>query len=99
MCPVCWISGFIALLFGGSFIAVVNHPISLILGVLIVGYGVYKLYDGYKRGKTINESAKNQNKKLIYRFIQGVVIGSLVTGILFFNFTAEHHNKHETHEH
>ena len=24
MCPICWISGFIALLFGGSFIAVVQ---------------------------------------------------------------------------
>ena len=27
MCPICWISGFIAVLFGGSFIATVNHPI------------------------------------------------------------------------
>ena len=34
MCPICWISGFIAVLFGGSFIATVNHPISWVLGFL-----------------------------------------------------------------
>ena len=36
MCPVCWISGFIAALFGGSFIAVANHPISWILSIILI---------------------------------------------------------------
>ena len=38
MCPVCWISGFIAALFGGSFIAVANHPISWILSIILISY-------------------------------------------------------------
>ena len=42
MCPICWISGIIALLFGGSFVATVNHPISWIVGALVIAYGVYK---------------------------------------------------------
>jgi uncharacterized membrane protein AbrB (regulator of aidB expression) len=49
MCPICWISGFIAMLFGGSFIAVVNHPISWILGsivTIIIFYGLtYKEHE------------------------------------------------------
>ena len=49
MCPICWISGFIAVLFGGSFVATVNHPISWIIGGFVVAYGLYKFYDGYKR--------------------------------------------------
>ena len=40
MCPICWISGFIAVLFGGSFIAVVNHPISWILSIILIFYGL-----------------------------------------------------------
>ena len=52
MCPICWISGFIAVLFGGSFIAVVNHPISWIIGFALIIYSVFKFYE-----------AKNGDKK------------------------------------
>jgi len=48
MCPICWISGFIALLFGGSFIAVVNHPISWILGFVLIIYSIFKFYEAKK---------------------------------------------------
>ena len=51
MCPVCWISGFIAALFGGSFIAVANHPISWILTIIFISYAFYKFYEAKKRGK------------------------------------------------
>ena len=36
MCPACWITGFISALFGGSLIAVVSHPISWILSVVLI---------------------------------------------------------------
>ena len=93
MCPICWISGIIAVLFGGSFVATVNHPISWIIGALVIAYGLYKFYDGYKRGKTMKEDTKARNRKTIYRFIQGLVIGSLITGVLFYKFTADEHQQ------
>ncbi len=48
MCPICWISGFIAAIFGGSLIAVVNHPISWILSILLIVYAAYKFYEAKK---------------------------------------------------
>ena len=50
MCPICWISGFIAVLFGGSFIAVVNHLISWIIGFALIIYSVFKFYEAKKKG-------------------------------------------------
>ena len=63
MCPVCWISGFIAALFGGSFIAVANHPISWILSIILISYAGYKFYEAKKRGKKMSEETKDRNKK------------------------------------
>ena len=51
MCPICYISGFIAALLGGSFIAVANHPISWILSIILISYAVYKFYEAKNRGK------------------------------------------------
>ena len=93
MCPICWISGFIAVLFGGSFVATVNHPISWIIGGFVVAYGLYKFYDGYKRGKSMEEDTKVRNRKSIYIFVQGLVIGSIVTGVLFYKWTADDHQR------
>jgi len=93
MCPICWISGIIAILFGGSFVATVNHPISWVVGALVIAYGVYKFYDGYKRGKTMQAETKARNRKTIYRFVQGLVIGSLITGVLFYKYTADEHQQ------
>ena len=93
MCPICWISGIIAVLFGGSFVATVNHPISWVIGTLAIAYGIYKFSDGYKRGKSMEKDTKARNKKTVYRFVQGLVIGSLVTGVLFYKFTADEHQR------
>ena len=49
MCPICWISGFIAAIFGGSILAVVNHPISWIISGLFITYAFYKFYEARKR--------------------------------------------------
>ena len=51
MCPICWISGFIAAIFGGSLLAVVNHPISWIISVSLLVYAFLKFYEAKKRGK------------------------------------------------
>ena len=93
MCPICWISGFIAALLGGSFIAVVNHPISWILSIILISYGVYKFYEAKKRGKKMSQETKDRNKKTIFRFIQGVVVGSVVTVIIFYSLTYKEHQR------
>ena len=49
MCPICWISGFIAALLGGSMIAVVNHPISWAISIILIVYAVYKFYESYEK--------------------------------------------------
>ena len=96
MCPICWISGFIAALLGGSFIAVVNHPISWILSIILISYAVYKFNEAKNRGKKMSEETKDRNKKTIFRFIQGVVVGSIVTIIVFYGSTyKEHQRMHE----
>ena len=90
MCPICWISGFIAVLFGGSFIATVNHPI---LGLALIAYSIYKFYEAKKRGKKMTVETKKRNKKIIFRFIQGAVVGSIVTTIIFYSLTHKEHEK------
>ena len=65
MCPICWISGFVAVLFGGSFIAIVNHPISLILGFTLIIYSIYKFYEAKKRGKKMKEISKSKGWNLV----------------------------------
>ena len=106
MCPICWISGFIAVLFGGSFIATVNHPISWVLGFTLIVYSIYKFYEAKKRGKKMTEETKKRNKRIIFRFVQSAVVGSIVTIIIFYNPTYKEYERmhqllkqHGTEEH
>ena len=93
MCPICWISGFIAALFGGSLIAVVNHPISWILSIFLISYAAYKFYEAKRKGKQMNQDTKARNKKTIFRFVQGVIGGSIVTVIVFYGLTYKEHQR------
>ena len=93
MCPICWISGFIAVLFGGSFIATINHPISWIVGILLIAFSFYKFYEAKKRGKKMTEETKKRNKRTIFRFVQGAVVGSIVTIIIFYNLAHKEHER------
>ena len=93
MCPVCYISGFIAALLGGSFIAVVNHPISWLLSIILIAYAIYKFYEAKKRGKKMSQETIDKNKKTIFRFTQGVIVGSIVTIIIFYGLTYKEHQR------
>ena len=93
MCPICWISGFIAAVLGGSFIAVVNHPISWIIGIGLIFYSIFKFNESKKRGKKMNDETVQKNKRTIFRFLQGVLVGSIVTIILFYGFTYKEHQR------
>ena len=93
MCPICWISGFIAVLFGGSFIATVNHPISWALGSALIVYSIFRFYEAKKRGTKMTEETKKRNKRIIFRFVQGALVGSIVTVMIFYNLTQKEHGK------
>jgi len=93
MCPICWISGFIAFLLGGSFIAAVNHPISWAIGFILIAYSIYRFYEAKKRGKKMTVETKKRNKRIIFRFVQGAVVGSIVTTIFFYSLTHKEHEK------
>ena len=93
MCPICWISGFIAALFGGSFIAVANHPISWLLSIILISYACYKFYEAKKMGNKMTKETKTYNKKIIFRFTQGVFVGSIVTIIIFYSLTFKEHQR------
>ena len=90
MCPICWISGFIAVLFGGSFIATINHPISWALGLMLIAYSIYKFYEAKKCGKKMTQKTK---KRIIFRFVQSAVVGSIVTIIIFYNPTYKEYER------
>ena len=85
-----------------------NHPISWILSIILISYACYKFYEAKKRGNKMSQETKDRNKKTIFRFIQGVVVGSVVTVIIFYGLTYKEHlrmhdllEKHgiEKHEH
>ena len=65
MCPICWISGFIAAIFGGSLLAVVNHPISWMISALLIAYAAYKFYEAKQKGKKMNTETKKRNRRTI----------------------------------
>ena len=46
-----------------------------------------------KRGKKMTKETKQRNKKTIFRFVQGAIIGSIVTTIVFYGLTYKEHEK------
>jgi len=50
-------------------------------------------YEAKKRGKKMTEETKKRNKRTIFRFVQGTVVGSIVTIIIFYSFTHKEHEK------
>ena len=41
----------------------------------------------------MTEETKKRNKRIIFRFVQGAVVGSIVTIIIFYSFTYKEHEK------
>ena len=82
-----------AVLFGGSFIATVNHPISWALGSALIVYSIFRFYEAKKRGTKMTEETKKRNKRTIFRFVQGTVVGSIATIIIFYSLTYKEHER------
>ena len=95
MCPVCWISGVLFLLFGASALSFGTEWYILIPSLVLLAYGGYKIWVGIKRGKNFTVEQKANSKKTIIRFVIGVAIG-LYTGIavMYALSGAEHKRMH-----
>ena len=96
MCPVCWISGVLFLLFGASALSFGTEWYILIPSFVLLAYGGYKIWVGIKRGKNFSIEQKANSKKTIIRFVIGVAIG-LYTGIavMYALSGAEHKRMHD----
>ena len=96
MCPICWINGFLALLFGASAFSFGTEWYIVIPSVVLLGYGCYKIWEGIKRGKHFSDEQRVSSKRSIIRFIIGVAIG-LYTGfaIMFAISSSEHQRMHD----
>ena len=96
MCPVCWISGVLFLLFGASALSFGTEWYILIPSFVLLAYGGYKIWVGIKRGKNFTAEQKTNSKKTIKRFVIGIAIG-LYTGIavMYALSAAEHLRMHD----
>ena len=96
MCPICWINGFLALLFGASAFSFGTEWYILIPSILLLFYGCYKIWDGIRRGKNFSDEQKASSRRSIIRFVIGVAIG-LYTGIavMYALSRAEHLQMHD----
>ena len=96
MCPVCWINGIIALLFGASAVSFSTEWYIIIPSVALTIWGVYKLWEGIKRGRTWSKEQKAAGIKTILRFTICIVIG-LYTGavIVWMLMLPEHQRMHD----
>ena len=96
MCPICWITGILALMFGASIFSFGTEWYILIPSILLLFYGCYKIWEGIKKGKKFTSEQKANSKRTITRFIIGVAIG-LYTGfaIMFAISNAEHQRMHD----
>ena len=74
-------------------LAIVNHPISWIISFILILYAAYKFYESKKRGLKMNDEIKARNRKTIFRFILGVVLGSFVTAAVFYSLTYKEHER------
>lgn len=93
MCPICWINGIMLLLFGASSAALGIEWYYMVPAGALMLFGVYKMWDGWKRGKDMADDTKARNRKTVMRFIQGVLVGALVVGTVFYALTAKEHER------
>ena len=96
MCPVCWISGVLFLLFGASALSFGTEWYILIPSFVFLAYGGYKIWVGIKKGKNFSDEQKANSKRTITRFVIGVAIG-LYTGavVVWMLMLPEHERMHE----
>ena len=76
MCPACWINASLLFVLGSGAITIIQHPITITIGVILTVAAIYYLYRGYK----INDGKGGLQKNLTTTFL---VICSFMFGYLF----------------
>ena len=69
MCPVCWINGILALLFGASAVSFGTEWYIIVPSIVLTIWGIYKLWEGIKRGRTWTDEQKASGRKTVFRFV------------------------------
>ena len=93
MCPVCWVNGFLAMLFGASAVTFGTEWYILIPSVALTIWGIYKICDGIKRGRNFTEEQKQASRKSIIRFIIGVAIGFYTGAVVVWMLMLPEHDR------
>ena len=65
---------------------------------------MWKFWKGYKKWKNFSAEQRARNWKTIKRFTQGVIVGTVITGAVFYSIywpaiDFYHHNMSEEHTH
>ena len=76
MCPLCYINSILLFILGSSAITIIQHPITITIGVILTVAAIYYLYRGYK----INDGKGGLQRNLTTTFL---VICSFMFGYLF----------------
>jgi hypothetical protein len=69
MCPACYINGLLLLVFGTSGLALTNHPIIIIIAVVLTIGGFWWMWIAYKKNRGKGGLVKNLKTTLIYILI------------------------------
>ena len=105
MCPICWVNGLIALFISVGILSIDSPYTPYLIGIAVIltAYSMWKFWKGYKKWQNFSAEQRTRNWKTIKRFTQGVIVGSIITGITFYSihWTAidyYHHNMSEEHK-
>ena len=67
--------------------------IGVSLSSIFILYAIYKFYEAKKKGNKMSNETKARNRRTIFRFIQGVLVGSIVTVVIFYSLTYKEHER------
>ena len=87
MCPICWINGLIAFLIGMGVLVIDSPYTPLLIGLAVVltVYSMWKFHKGYQKWKAFSSEQRVKNWKTIKRFTQGIIVGALVSTLVFYS--------------
>ena len=75
MCPQCYLTALVLAVGGSSTVALIQHPVTIVIGVLLTIAAIYFIYKGYKKNKGTGGLQRNL-------FTTFLVIASFLLGYL-----------------
>ena len=81
MCPLCYINAILLAILGSSAIALIQHPITITIGVILTVAAFYYMYKGYKKNKGKGGLQKNLTTTflVIFSFMFGYLVAAYQT--------------------